>query len=368
MKSAKYQITVKVLLRKHKENNNNKCFLWYHIRHLNSLKTHPEGIAKVDKNMVNNLGYEGIEFPVSKNDFSKIEKKNNICVSVFCYENNLVYLVYVSDQKFKNCIDLLMITNENKSHYVYIKDFNRFMCNKTKCKNKKHFCKFCLQCFIIERVLAEHKETCLKINGKQTVKLRSGSIKFKNHFKQLAVPFEIYADFECNVKRVKGSDGNNNTSHTEKYQAHIPCSFAYEVICVDDKFSKPVVLYRGKNAVYRFIETILGEYDYCKKVIKKHFNKNLVMSEKDEQIFQSSNKCWIYDKLFDVGDDKVRDQCHITGKYRGSAHWSCSINLRLTKKVPVIFHNLGRYDSHLNMRKIVKFDVKVNGIPNGLEK
>ena len=54
-------------------------------------------------------------------------------------------------------------------------------------------------------------------------------------------------------------------SYTGKYQAHIPCNFAYKVVCVDDKFSKPVVLYRGKNAVYRFIETIPGEYDYYKK-------------------------------------------------------------------------------------------------------
>ena len=119
---------------------------------------------------------------------------------------------------------------------------------------------------------------------------------------------------------VRSSDRNNNTLYTEKYQDHIPCSFAYKVVCVNDRFSKPVVLYRGKNAVHRFIKTILKEYDYCKKVIKKHFDKNLVMSEKDEQIFQSSNKCWICDKLFDVGDNNVRDHCHITGKSGGSAH------------------------------------------------
>ena len=110
-----------------------------------------------------------------------------------------------------------MITNENNSHYVYIKDFNRFIYNKTKCKNKKYFCKYCLQCFSSESVLVEHKETYLKTNGKQTVKLRSGSIKSKNHFKQLAVPFKIYADLEFNMKRVRSSDRNNNTSYTKKY-------------------------------------------------------------------------------------------------------------------------------------------------------
>ena len=95
-----------------------------------------------------------------------IEKRNNIYINVFCYENNLVYPVHISNQKSKNCMDLLLITNENKSHYVYIKDFDRFMCNKTKCKNKNHFCRPYLQCFSSERVLAEHREICLKIKGK----------------------------------------------------------------------------------------------------------------------------------------------------------------------------------------------------------
>ena len=92
------------------------------------------------------------------------------------------------------------------------------------------------------------------------------------------------------------------------------------------------------------------------------------MSSEDEERFQSSNKCWIRDKLFDAGDNKVRNYGHVTGKYRGSAHWSCNINLKLTKQVPVIFHNLRCYESHLIIREIGKFDVKVSVIPNGLEK
>ena len=92
------------------------------------------------------------------------------------------------------------------------------------------------------------------------------------------------------------------------------------------------------------------------------------MSEKVEWIFQSSNKCWICDELFDVGDNKLRDQWHITGNYRGSDYWSCNINLGLTKNVPVIFHNLRGYNSHLIIKEIGKFDVGVSAIPNGLEK
>ena len=172
---------------------------------------------------------------------------------------------------------------------------------------------------------------------------------------------------KCILKEVKSSHKTNG-SYTEKFQDHIPCSFAYKVACVGYKFSKKVVLCRGKNAVYRFIKAILEEYDYCKKMIKKHFNKNPIMYAEEEEKFQLTNSCWICDKLFDVGDDKVRYHCHITGKYRGAAHWSCNVNLKLSKKLPVIFHNLRGYDSHLIIKEISKFDVKVSVIPNELEK
>ena len=147
-------------------------------------------MTKADKNMVYDLDYEGIEFPVSGKEFGKIEKKNNVCIIVFCYESN--FILFINQMKnYENCVDLLLITDGNKSQYIYIEYFNRIMCNKTKNKNKKHFCKYCLQCLSSERILVEFKETCFKINGKPTVKLRSGSIKFKNSFKQLAVPFKL---------------------------------------------------------------------------------------------------------------------------------------------------------------------------------
>ena len=102
--------------------------------------------------MANDLHYEGINFPVSKKDYGKIEKKY-ICINIFCYENDLVYPAHISKQNFDDHIDLLLIIDETKSHYVYINDFNRFMFNKTKHKNKKRFCRNCLQCFSSERVL-----------------------------------------------------------------------------------------------------------------------------------------------------------------------------------------------------------------------
>ena len=135
-------------------------------------------------------------------------------------------------KSLKDCMDLLLISNENKSHYLYIKDFNRFVCNKMKNKNKKYFYKCCSQCFSSEKVLIEHKENCFIINGKQNVKLKSGSISFKNYFKQS--PFKIYAHFDCILKKVECDSIKNNSSYTEKYQSHIPCRIAYKVVCIDN--------------------------------------------------------------------------------------------------------------------------------------
>ena len=94
--------------------------------------------------------------------------------------------------------------------------------------------------------MIEHKEICLIINGKQSVKLKSGSISFKNYFKQLSVSSNISADFERILKKA-GSSNKSNDSYTGKYQDHIPCSFAYKVVSIDNKFSKEVVLYRRKK-------------------------------------------------------------------------------------------------------------------------
>ena len=135
--------------------------------------------------------------------------------------------------------------------------------------------------------MIKHKEDCLSINGQQSINLEKGTIEFKNYFKQLPVPFKIYADFECNLKSAECYEG----SYTRKYQDHIPCSFAYKVVCIDDRFTKPIVVYRGENAAYEFIKATLKEYKYSKKVKNKHFNKNLIKSEEEEHLFQQSNSC-----------------------------------------------------------------------------
>ena len=185
-------------------------------------------------------------------------------------------------------------------------------------------------------MLTKHKEDCLSINGKQSVKLEEGIIEFESYFKQIGAPFKIYANFECNLRGVESYEG----SYIKKYQDHVTCSFAYKGFCIDDRFTKPIVVFRGENTAYEFIKTILKEYKYWKNVMNKHFNKNLIMSEEEEHLFQQSSNCWICKKLIGNDEEKVRDNYHINGKFRGAAHRDCNMNFRLTKKFPVIFHNL----------------------------
>ena len=100
-------------------------------------------------------------------------------------------------------MDLLLVTDGDKLHYVYIKDFNTFMFHKTKNKNKKYFYENYSQCSSSKNVLTEHKKVYLNFNGAQSVRFKKGTIEFKNYFKQIPVPFKIYADFECNLKSVE---------------------------------------------------------------------------------------------------------------------------------------------------------------------
>ena len=368
------------------KNEDNECFRWCHIRHLNPQDKYPQRIKKSDKAFIENLNYSGIEFPVTTKQYNKIEKQNEININVFGYENKQKYPIYVSKEKYEDCMNLLLITENENKHYVLIKDFNKFMYNQTKHKERKHFCMHCLQCFSSERVLTDHKENCIQVNGTQAIKMPTKDdniLKFNNFHKQLPVPFVIYADFEAITEKIHGCQPNDDKSYTEAYQRHTDCGYGYKVVCCyDDKYTKPVQIYRGEKAVYKFMEAMLDEVKYCKKIMKKYFNKPLRMTEDDEKEFQKANECHICNKKYNENDVRVRDHCHITGKYRGSAHQDCNLNFRLTEKIPVMFHNLRGYDSHFIMQEIgetvkkhtytnkkgEKCQMNINAIPNNMEK
>ena len=111
-------------------------------------------------------------------DYEIIEERFNINVNVFGYENR-VFPLYVSKKCDEQVLNVLLISNEEKSHYVFIKDFNRLMYSKAKHKDRKHFCMSCLQNFPTKEILNNHRERRLLINDTQAVKYETGTIKFR---------------------------------------------------------------------------------------------------------------------------------------------------------------------------------------------
>ena len=153
------------------KNEDNECFRWCHIRHLNPRNKNPQRITKIDKNLIKQLDYSNIEFPVTVKQINKIEKQNNIRINLFGYEEKQKFPIYISQEKYQDHMELLLINKDKKNHYVLIKNFNKFMFDQTKHNCKKYFCMYCLQCFSREDVLAEHVKNCLSINGKQAIKM-----------------------------------------------------------------------------------------------------------------------------------------------------------------------------------------------------
>ena len=129
------------------KNKDDKCFHWCHIRHLNPQKKYSQKIKKDDKQFIGKLNYKGIEFPESQKQYNKIEKQSSIRINVFGYEKGQP--CHISKEKFKNQMNLLLITKDEKRHYVLIKDFNRFMYNKS--KPRRESTSVCIACNVFHQ-------------------------------------------------------------------------------------------------------------------------------------------------------------------------------------------------------------------------
>ena len=270
---------------------------------------------------------------MTRSQINRIEKQNKIDIYLYGYdtEEKLVYPIYHSPERYKDCLDLLYTEGKNElgeetNHFVYIKRFNRLMFNFTKYKGEKHFCRSCLQCFYSNVSLAKHRVNCIAINGVQAIKMpekykdkngarveRTPCVYFKNHHKSLPVPFSIKADFECNTEKIsscqpppmkKPKKGRlpEERSYTEKYQKHTACSFGYKVVChYDEKYSSDVVIYRGEDCIQKFMKCMFEEVTKCQSIIRDDFNKPLIMTSEDNVAFTEATHCHICEKKYRVG-------------------------------------------------------------------
>ena len=297
---------------------------------------------------------------------TRFEKQNNISVNVFGFEN-VLFPLYITKEHFDTHANLSLYSQGTTRHYCLIKDLNKLLYDQNRKKARMYYCRYCLHGFIREDLLQDHKPHCSQ-HGPQRIKLpdkENASLYFKDYHKQLKVPFTIYADFESLTVKIDSAQPNPEKSSTEKYQHHQHCGFSYIVISDNENYSKRPVVYRGEDAVDKFLECLQEEQKYIQE--KLDFIEPMRIERAEEQAFQDTVKCHIYG--FELGADRVRDHCHLTGKHGGAAHNDCNLNYSFTGRIPIILHNLRGYDSHLIMQRLGKLkDKKISCIPNNTEK
>lgn len=328
------------------KNTDNFCFVWSIMAALFPAKSNPERTSSYpDYNTV--LDLNKMTFPVSFSDI-KIFEKNNCKISVNIYGLNknkkIVGPLYRTQQRKKYHVNLLLLENNNHSHYCLIKDLGRLVRPQvTKHHGKIYFCDDCLLFFNSEHKLNEHK-----CGGVATLLPEKGSfIQFKHYERMQDMPFVIYADFESYLEPCKG-ENERLSSFTTNVHKHIPAAFGYYIVCSHDSSLNKYVSYRGQDCIQKFIEFLQKDISKIYALLNKCVP--MIFTEEDAENFEKARDCSICSlQLF---DDKVRDHCHLTGKYRGAAHSFCNIKFAVPKLIPVFFHNLSGYDAHLFIREL----------------
>ena len=352
------------------KNEDNECFKWCVTRALFPAKNNAE---RIDRNLRENskrINWTGLKFPLNLKDIKHFEKLNqNISINVHGYEKVVYRLRIYEGEVRQHQINLLLIEKEGKKHYCLVKNMSRlFSMQISKHKGSVHICFRCLNPFLNENALNIHKEIC-ESNEFIEMPEKGTFIQFKNHIRSQKIPFVIYVDFECLVEPISGCQPNPEKCFTNQFQKHPPCGFCYHIKCsFDEKLSKTVT-YRMKNEETEDITKIFVEMiedDIAR--IQSIPPKPIIQTKNDWEDFKNATKCWICQKEFDENEEKVKDHCHFTGRFRGAAHNSCNLQFRKPGFTPVIFHNLQNYDAHLFVKNLGKTHGDIRCIAKNEEK
>lgn len=350
------------------KNTDNKCFMWSILAQLHPVdsKCHANSVHHY-WHYKNELSFGDIEFPVKVTDVKKFEHLNpTISVNVFGYEGHLYPLHITQKRDAPNHVNLLLLSNSETTHYALIKDLDKLLNDQTKHHGKKHFCHFCLHNFSTENNLHRHLQSCQNLGFQKTTlpNVKEKWMKFTNIQKQMKAEFIVYADFECFTTKVQGCANDPSISSTLDYQKHEASGYCYFIKCIDkDFYYKAPVVYRGNDVVDHFLSSLKKDYQEIQNI--KSVHKPIIMREIDEKHFSEAKNCYICEGVLE--SDKVRDHCHLTGRYRGASHYTCNLNLRRQDTLPVVIHNLRQYDEHLILKSLKAGD-KVHCIPNNMEK
>ena len=353
------------------QNEDNKCFTWSVLRALNPRERDNERIDKDLKKKEDSLNMTGIVNPVQLNAIDKFERQNpTISINVFGHEESVCPL-RVSKCEGREVVNLLLISDDEKRHYCLIKSMSRLLSSQTSKRNgAQYYCMRCLNPFHSQESLDKHLEYC---SAHEAVKIEmpgeGTTLSFKNYNRSMRVPFIVYADFESFIKPIDTCGPNPENSYTKQYQKHTPSSFCYYIKCFDDEvyYQNPVT-YTASTENEDVAQIFVNMLEEDVKSIYKRFStpKKMLFGAKEREEFDEATECWICHG--ELGLDRVRDHCHLTGKYRGAAHNKCNLQYRRPKFIPVVFHNLSGYDSHLFIKNLGVTEGNINCIPNNEEK
>ena len=362
------------------KNKDDKCFLWCVLRALNPSKDkHPSRIDEDLKSKENTLNMEGIDYPVSLKDIKRFEKQNlDISISVLGYsKNERIYPLRISEytkakkeDERKHNIVLLLIKNEDNSHYCLVKNLSALLSSQVnKHDHKLYFCLNCLNGYDDPEKLEKHKEYC---GEEESIKINMPSpdsfIKFKNYLYSERAPFAIYADFESIVKPLDTCEPDPNKSYTLKYQKHEPVSFVYYIKSFNENVYKSTLrsYVKENEEDPDTIDVFINWLEDDVKIISELGNEPMKITPEEQEQFNQASNCWICGKLLNL-QDRVRDHCHFTGRYRGAACNICNLKYRKPNNISVFFHNLTGYDSHLFIKKLNTTMGTIDCIPNNQE-
>ena len=346
-----------------KNEDNNKCFLWCVLRALNPKNKNAERIDKDLKSKENTLNMEGIAYPVDLKDIKRFEKQNpNISISVLGYsKDERIYPLRISKY---------IIKNGDNSHYCYVKNLSALLSSQVNKHNHKlYFCLNCLNGYDDPEKLEKHKEYC---SEEESIKINMPPpdtyIKFKNFLYSERAPFAIYADFESVLKPLETHETDPNKSYTLKYQEHEPVSFVYYI----KSFNESVYKSKLKSYVKEneedpdTVDVFINWLEEDVKIISELGNEKMIITPEEQEQFNQASNCWICGKLLNL-QDRVRDHCHFTGRYRGAACNICNLKYCKPNNISVFFHNLTGYDSHLFIKKLNTTMGTIDCIPNNQE-
>ena len=197
----------------------------------------------------------------------------------------------------------------------------------------------------------------------------NNTIKYNQGEKSIKLPFVIYADLECLLEKLSTCQNNPNESSRTEIKKHTPSGYLLFMHCSFGKSKNELDYYRGKDCMKKFCK---GLRTHATKIINYEKKKMIPLTIKEKIHYNEQEICYICKKEFDNNDKKhykVRDHCHYTGKYRGDAHNICNLRYKVTREIPIVFHNGSIYDYHFIIKELVKkFDGNFECLGENTEK